>query len=185
MRRFLHATLIFAAMLTAQAAAFADSYVITLANGNKISANAYQLEGTRIVLKYPVGEARLPVSQVVSVTEDGRGVELFQAAGAQPLQKSGPEVNRPETVKTGIVNINPGATSVIPKGRSEDQHETKEPKSNMPVNTGGGTGSNNIQPEALADMISSSNEASRAEAEQQLDQMLKDYNEGKDTGSGR
>ena len=79
-------------LLFAAVAAYADggSYVVRLTNGNVLTANSYRIERGRVYLKYPIGEAAIKESLVLSIeTEDGKA-EYFQSKGE--LVKSEPKL---------------------------------------------------------------------------------------------
>ncbi len=87
-------------LLFAAATAYADggSYVVRLTNGNVLTANSYRIERGHVYLKYPIGEAAIKESLVLSIeTEDGKA-EYFQSKGE--LVKSEP---KPPEVGAGSV----------------------------------------------------------------------------------
>ena len=57
------------------------SCVITLKNGNTISADSCRVKGGRIYLKYPLGEVSFELSQVKSITGGNGGSSFFQDKG--------------------------------------------------------------------------------------------------------
>lgn len=89
-------------ILPAQAA-----YVISLKNGETITAESYRLDKGKVYLKYPVGEAAIDLSSVADIKLTGQCPELFteqaaprtvEAAQAGPAstEKGGPTAQAPD-----------------------------------------------------------------------------------------
>lgn len=57
------------------------SVIVTLKNGNTLTANSYRIEKNRIFLKYPVGEVEVLLPRVESLKEEDGTVRMFQAQG--------------------------------------------------------------------------------------------------------
>ncbi len=61
---------------------FATSvYTVRLTNGNVLEANSYSVKNGKVYLLYPVGEAAIPLNQVVSIIGDGGSADLLQSKG--------------------------------------------------------------------------------------------------------
>lgn len=91
-----------------------DSCTVILKNGNKVEASSYRIEGSRIFLKYPVGEASFELSQVETVSGGG-GTEFFRdkgtarpskeaAASEKPVQPEPPDASLPAAKETSPGN---------------------------------------------------------------------------------
>jgi hypothetical protein len=70
-----------AALSIPRAYAAGQDYIVTLTNGNTITANSYRLEGRKVYLKYPVGEVAIPASEVAAVTTGDGSTLLLQVNG--------------------------------------------------------------------------------------------------------
>lgn len=109
--------LFFAAALLAPAAYAGQKYIVTLTNGNTLTANYYRLEGRKVYLKYPVGEVALPASEVAAVSVGDGSVELLQINGElKPPSASAPA----EAVQPLQADTSPGKSSAgqqaVPSG---------------------------------------------------------------------
>lgn len=58
-----------------------QGYTVTLVNGNTLSANSYTIEGDKINLRFPVGEAGFSLSEVTSIKDEAGNDMLFQEKG--------------------------------------------------------------------------------------------------------
>jgi len=87
------------------------SYIVTLKNGNAIEANSCTVDNGRLLLKFPVGQAEIPISQVESVKDDkGMSLDLLQVRGVWI-----PGLPEPKPVKGEPQNSNDCTT--LPGGR--------------------------------------------------------------------
>ena len=59
----------------------ASVYTVRLTNGNAIEVNSYTVKDGKLYLQYPVGEAAIPLNQVVSIIGDGGSTDLLQSKG--------------------------------------------------------------------------------------------------------
>lgn len=93
-------------LLFAAGAAYADggSYVVKLTNGNVLTANSYRIERGRVYLKYPIGEAAIKESLVLSIETEAGVAEYFQSQGE--LVKSEP--------KPPEIGANPAPKPAVP-----------------------------------------------------------------------
>ena len=57
----------------------ASAYTIRLTNGNVLEVNSYTIKDGKVYLKYPVGQAVIPLKQVVSIIGDGGSADLLQS----------------------------------------------------------------------------------------------------------
>jgi len=91
MSKLLFSTAVLFLLLSAQTAcADGGSYVVRLTNGNVLTANSYRIEHGRVYLKYPIGEAAVRESLVLSIETEGGVAEYFQSKGE--LVKSEPKL---------------------------------------------------------------------------------------------
>jgi hypothetical protein len=58
-----------------------QGYTVLLVNGNSLAANSYSIEGDKIYLKFPIGEAAFRLSEVASIKDDAGHDMLFQEKG--------------------------------------------------------------------------------------------------------
>ena len=72
--------LVASVMLPCEAAATV-AYTVSLKNGNTLTANSYRVQGGKVYLEYPVGEAAVHVDQVVSITSSDGQTNLLQDRG--------------------------------------------------------------------------------------------------------
>jgi len=76
------------ALLSASAVLAEPCYLITLENGNTITANQCRFEGGSFIVKFPAGESRIRARDVKFITTTGDMPDYFQAQGAQPQAKA-------------------------------------------------------------------------------------------------
>ncbi len=69
------------ALFLIESSAYAGSYLVQLKNGNSLSVNSYKVVNKKIYLKYPVGEAGIPVQDVLSITGEEGAVDFLQSNG--------------------------------------------------------------------------------------------------------
>lgn len=94
--------LVFTAALFIPRAYAGQDYIITLTNGNTITANSYRLEGRKVYLKYPVGEIAIPASQVAAVTTGDGSALLLQVNGdLKPSSEGTQEAAPPQAALPG------------------------------------------------------------------------------------
>lgn len=76
-------------VLTAGSGFCADtSYKVKLGNGNVLEANSYRIKDGKVYLKYPMGEAAISASEILSITAGDGTVEFLQSQGvASPKPK--------------------------------------------------------------------------------------------------
>jgi len=95
------ALLLLSAFLTAS---IADaSVIVTLKNGNTLTANSYRIEKNKIFLKYPVGEVEVQLPQVESLKEEDGTVRMFQTQGER--QKQTEDAPKPAVVLPPVAGI--------------------------------------------------------------------------------
>ncbi len=185
-----------AALMSASAPAYAQpSYIITLTNGNTLSANSYTLEGGKVHLKYPVGEVTLPISEVVSISA-GAGGEILQARGvAQPKPEPAAGSPRPGNLSNPSATALPGQATPAANARQagikamrdrfdEQKRLFQERRQQAMAAAREGTGSTSSafgffshgggdpETDALIDQLDTEDEVQRAEVEKKLEQRL-------------
>lgn len=74
-------------LLLSFAAEAPAAWKIELVSGRTLEANSCRVENGRIFLEYPIGEASFPLSEVKSVLQDDRKVEMFQEKGTPQAKK--------------------------------------------------------------------------------------------------
>ena len=105
-----------------------DSCTVILKNGNTIKANSCRIEGGRILLKYPVGEASFDLSQVKSVTGGG-GSGYLQDKGNIGTPRPGIAARAAAPASSWGGRVQPGqdtAPQEDPKMLAEKQHNFED-----------------------------------------------------------
>ena len=66
-------------------------YLVTLNNGQTLSAETFTIENSRITLKYKVGEVSFPMSMVKSVTDETGHGDFLSGPAPQVVKPAAPQ----------------------------------------------------------------------------------------------
>ena len=115
--------LILVALFFATPSFAASAYTIRLTNGNILVANSYSFKNGKLYLKYPVGEAAIPLNQVASIIGDGGSAGL--------LQSKGKSIPYTKLKTSGTGNHGSAGAAATPK---TDNLQPKKPFAGLPNN---------------------------------------------------
>ena len=161
---------------------FADggSYVVRLTNGNVLTANSYRIEHGRVYLKYPIGEAAIKESLILSIETEGGKAEYFQSKGE--LVKSEPKLPeigassapKPFKPEVSLMQGQPAAPAkpTVPQDKQFPQdNQTPEDRKFVPATVTPQT----AKIDKFVDDYFSADEKTQALMDQNLDAIFSDF----------
>ena len=111
--------LIFIALFLSTPSFAASAYTVMLTNGNVLEANSYSVKNGKLYLQYPVGEAAIPLNQVVSIIGDDGSADL--------LQSKGKSIPHTDLKTSGTGNPGTNGTAATPKAFTRGKLQPRTP----------------------------------------------------------
>ena len=148
---------------------------IVLTNGNTIMVNSYRIDGGRVYLKYPVGEAAFPAKDIKSIINGEGKAEMLQVEGVLKPASAAPAPVQPGARPTPLPPV--GIANPIGKApAAQPPAPAVAPQAGVPpggaANAQAKTQSDDNYDPDLSDLVeeysSTDDEAKQAEIEKKL-----------------